>query len=104
MILRSREHGESQPRSLGWLLTGSSSSLGVARLAIVAGLFNLPQEIQLDCSPVDNATPSTDTSLDHNSAYQDMSGDITFCDDIYNAHALLCDVEAAECCAYGLRA
>lgn len=53
------------------------------------GHMDLPQELQLDSSPTDNGTPSTDSSLDHNSAYQDMSGDMTYYDDIYNANAHL---------------
>jgi hypothetical protein len=55
--------------------------------------LELPQEIQLDpfdYSPIDNATPSTDTSgLDHSSAYQDMSTDMTMYEDIYSANAQL---------------
>jgi len=46
-----------------------------------------PQEITLDYSPIDNGTPSTDSGMDHNSAYQDI-GNPMF-DDIYSAHAQL---------------
>lgn len=50
------------------------------------GHMDIPQEIHLDYSPVDQATPSTDSSMDHNSAYQDMSGqDFQLFDDIYAA-------------------
>ena len=52
------------------------------------GHLDLPQEIQLDCATGDNGSPSTDISLD-NTAYQDLSGEMTFHDDIYNAHAFL---------------
>jgi hypothetical protein len=53
------------------------------------GGMDLPQEIQLDYSPIDNGTPSTEaSSLDHNSAYQDMGQDV-FYDDIYAATAQL---------------
>jgi hypothetical protein len=44
---------------------------------------NFPQDIQLDYSPVDNATP--DSGADRNSAYQDMGNDFTFEEDIYAA-------------------
>ena len=61
------------------------------------GSLDLPQEIHIDYSPdfspeyspLDNATPSTDTGLDHNSAYQDMGGDFTLYEDIYSATARL---------------
>ncbi|TPX11205.1 uncharacterized protein E0L32_001023 [Thyridium curvatum] len=52
------------------------------------GALNLPQDIHLDYSPIDNATPSTESSLDHSSAY-DMGGDFTLYEDIYAAHAQL---------------
>jgi len=45
----------------------------------------IPQEISLDYSPIDNPTPSTDSGLDHNSAYQDLQTDFTLYDDIYSA-------------------
>ncbi|KAM7190653.1 zinc finger transcription factor ace1 [Naviculisporaceae sp. PSN 640] len=46
----------------------------------------IPQELTLDYSPIDNATPSTDASgMDHNSAYQDIGNDFTMYDDIYSA-------------------
>ncbi|KAL8387675.1 hypothetical protein RB595_009746 [Gaeumannomyces hyphopodioides] len=47
-----------------------------------------PREIDIDpleFSPVDNATPSTDSGMDQ-SSYQDFSGDFTLYDDIYNAN------------------
>ncbi|KAK4188368.1 hypothetical protein QBC35DRAFT_206708 [Podospora australis] len=48
--------------------------------------FNtIPQELTLDYSPIDNPTPSTDSGMDHNSAYQDISTDFTLYDDIYGA-------------------
>ncbi|KAK0703806.1 hypothetical protein B0T26DRAFT_732774 [Lasiosphaeria miniovina] len=47
----------------------------------------IPQEINLDYSPVDNGTPSTDSSMDHNSAYQDIGNDFTLYEDIYSATA-----------------
>ncbi|KAM7210252.1 zinc finger transcription factor ace1 [Rhypophila decipiens] len=50
----------------------------------------IPQEITIDYSPIDNATPSTDASgMDHNSAYQDLGNDFAMYDDIYSAHAQL---------------
>lgn len=50
----------------------------------------IPQEITLDYSPIDNATPSTDASgMDHNSAYQDIGNDFTMYDDIYSANVQL---------------
>ncbi|KAL2178679.1 uncharacterized protein P884DRAFT_120270 [Thermothelomyces heterothallicus CBS 202.75] len=49
----------------------------------------IPQEISLDFSPVDNPTPSTDSGLDHNSAYQDIGTDFTLYDDIYSARVQL---------------
>jgi len=47
--------------------------------------IDLPQQIELDYSPIDNATPSTDSGLDHNSAYQDMGHDFALYEDIYAA-------------------
>jgi hypothetical protein len=50
----------------------------------------IPQEITLDCSPVDNPTPSTDSGMDyHNSAYQDIGTDFTLYEDIYGARVQL---------------
>ncbi|KAK3394823.1 hypothetical protein B0H63DRAFT_388355 [Podospora didyma] len=51
--------------------------------------YNFPQEISLDYSPVDNATPSTDSSMDHNTAYQDIGNDFNMYEDIYSAHVQL---------------
>ncbi|KAL2154162.1 hypothetical protein VTH82DRAFT_2838 [Thermothelomyces myriococcoides] len=52
--------------------------------------FNMiPQEISLDFSPIDNPTPSTDSGVDHNSAYQDIGADFTLYDDIYSARVQL---------------
>lgn len=48
-------------------------------------LSMIPQEISLDFSPIDNPTPSTDSGMDHNSAYQDINTDLSFYDDIYSA-------------------
>ncbi|KAL2258955.1 hypothetical protein VTK26DRAFT_7542 [Humicola hyalothermophila] len=45
----------------------------------------IPQEITLDYSPIDNPTPSTDSGMDHNSAYQDIPTDFTLNEDIYSA-------------------
>ncbi|KAK4154044.1 hypothetical protein C8A00DRAFT_14826 [Chaetomidium leptoderma] len=45
----------------------------------------IPQEISLEYSPVDHPTPSTDSGMDHNSAYQDIGSDFTLYDDIYSA-------------------
>jgi hypothetical protein len=45
----------------------------------------IPQEIALDYSPIDNPTPSTDSGMDHNSAYQDLPTDFTLYEDIYSA-------------------
>ena len=45
----------------------------------------IPQEISLDYSPIDNPTPSTDSGMDHNSAYQDLPSDFTLYEDIYSA-------------------
>lgn len=55
------------------------------------GHMEMPQELHLDYSPIDQATPSTDSSMDHNSAYQDMSGQDfqLYNDDIYAARAQL---------------
>ncbi|KAJ9157703.1 Zinc finger transcription factor ace1 [Pleurostoma richardsiae] len=52
--------------------------------------FEMPQEIHLDYSPVDNATPSsTDvSSLDHNTTYQDSSPEFTAWEDIYSANTV----------------
>ncbi|EON97265.1 putative zinc finger transcription factor ace1 protein [Phaeoacremonium minimum UCRPA7] len=50
--------------------------------------FNIPQELQLDYSPIDNATPSTDTSMDHSTTYQDNSTDYTAWEDIYSANTV----------------
>lgn len=48
--------------------------------------FNtIPQEITLDYSPIDHSTPSTDSGMDHNSAYQDISTDFSMYEDIYSA-------------------
>ncbi|KAL2122658.1 hypothetical protein VTJ04DRAFT_3113 [Mycothermus thermophilus] len=47
--------------------------------------FMIPQEISLDYSPIDNPTPSTDSGMDHNSAYQDIPTDYTLYEDIYSA-------------------
>jgi hypothetical protein len=44
-----------------------------------------PQDIQLDYSPMDNPTPSTDSGADRNSAYQDIGNDFTLDEDIYAA-------------------
>ncbi|KAK0633540.1 hypothetical protein B0T14DRAFT_507174 [Immersiella caudata] len=50
--------------------------------------FNtIPQELTLDYSPIDNGTPSTDSGMDHNSAYQDIGNNMF--EDIYSAHAQL---------------
>lgn len=46
---------------------------------------SLPQDIQLDYSPIDHTTPSTDSGADRNSAYQDIGNDFTFDEDIYAA-------------------
>lgn len=47
--------------------------------------FNtIPQQLELDYSPIDNGTPSTDSGMDHNSAYQDLN-EFTLIDDIYGA-------------------
>ncbi|KAK3310363.1 uncharacterized protein B0T15DRAFT_387304 [Chaetomium strumarium] len=50
-----------------------------------ANFSMMPQEISLDYSPIDNPTPSTDSGLDHNSAYQDVATDFTMYEDIYSA-------------------
>ncbi|KAK0656396.1 hypothetical protein B0T16DRAFT_320073 [Cercophora newfieldiana] len=47
----------------------------------------MPQEITLDYSPIDNGTPSTDSGMDHTSAYQDIGNNMF--EDIYSAHAQL---------------
>ncbi|KLU84167.1 zinc finger transcription factor ace1 [Magnaporthiopsis poae ATCC 64411] len=44
-----------------------------------------PDELQIDFSPIDNASPSTDSGMD-NSSYQDISGDFTHYEDLYNAN------------------
>ncbi|KAK0666256.1 hypothetical protein QBC41DRAFT_154998 [Cercophora samala] len=49
----------------------------------------IPQELHLEYSPIDNPTPSTDSGMDHNSAYQDISADFTLYDDIYSANVRL---------------
>ncbi|KAH6845201.1 hypothetical protein B0I37DRAFT_416750 [Chaetomium sp. MPI-CAGE-AT-0009] len=49
----------------------------------------IPQELSLDYSPVDNPTPSTDSGMDHSSAYQDIGTDFSLYDDIYNARVQL---------------
>ncbi|KAK3330233.1 hypothetical protein B0H66DRAFT_51770 [Apodospora peruviana] len=49
----------------------------------------IPQEINLDYSPIDNGTPSTDSGMDHNSAYQDIGNDFSMYDDIYSANVQL---------------
>lgn len=47
--------------------------------------FNtIPQQLELDYSPIDNGTPSPDPGMDHNSAYQDLN-EFTLIDDIYGA-------------------
>jgi hypothetical protein len=52
--------------------------------------FNMiPQDIQLDYSPMDNGTPSTDSGSDHNSAYQTLEADFTSYEDIYAASVQL---------------
>jgi hypothetical protein len=51
-----------------------------------AGYDIIPQEIQLDYSPVDNGTPSTDSGFDHSRNYQDMGNDFAVYDDIYSAN------------------
>jgi len=50
-------------------------------------LSMIPQDIQLDFSPLDNPSPSTDSGSDHNSAYQTLDTDMTLYEDIYAAHA-----------------
>ena len=51
-----------------------------------ADLGAFPQELTLDYSPIDNASPSTDASgMDHNSAYQDLGNDFNMYEDIYGA-------------------
>jgi len=47
----------------------------------------IPQEITIDYSPIDNPTPSTDSGLDHTSAYQDIATNMF--EDIYGAHVQL---------------
>ncbi|KAK4143268.1 uncharacterized protein C8A04DRAFT_37630 [Dichotomopilus funicola] len=49
----------------------------------------IPQELSLDYSPIDNPTPSTDSGMDHNSAYQDIGTDFTLYEDIYGARVHL---------------
>lgn len=49
----------------------------------------IPQELHLEYSPVDNPTPSTDSGMDHSSAYQDISTDFTLYEDIYSANVQL---------------
>jgi hypothetical protein len=49
----------------------------------------IPQELSLDYSPVDNPTPSTDSGMDHSSAYQEIGTDFSLYDDIYNARVQL---------------
>ncbi|KAK4197766.1 hypothetical protein QBC40DRAFT_284989 [Triangularia verruculosa] len=49
----------------------------------------IPQELHLEYSPIDNPTPSTDSGMDHNSAYQDISTDFTLYEDIYGANVQL---------------
>ncbi|KXX79741.1 Zinc finger transcription factor ace1 [Madurella mycetomatis] len=51
--------------------------------------FMIPQEISLDYSPIDNPTPSTDSGMDHNSAYQDIPTDFSLYEDIYSANVQL---------------
>jgi hypothetical protein len=46
-----------------------------------------PQELTLDYSPIDNGTPSTDSSMDHTSAYQDIGSNMF--EDIYSANVQL---------------
>jgi hypothetical protein len=45
----------------------------------------IPQDLQLDFSPIDHTTPSTDSGADRNSAYQDIGNDFTLDEDIYAA-------------------
>lgn len=47
----------------------------------------MPQELALDYSPIDSATPSTDSGMDHHSAYQDIN--TTMFEDIYSANVQL---------------
>lgn len=51
----------------------------------------MPQELTLDYSPdyspIDNGTPSTDSGMDHNSAYQDIGSNMF--EDIYSANVQL---------------
>jgi hypothetical protein len=48
-------------------------------------LSMIPQDIQLDFSPLDNPSPSTDSGSDSNSAYQTLDTDMTLYEDIYAA-------------------
>ncbi|EFX03028.1 zinc finger transcription factor ace1 [Grosmannia clavigera kw1407] len=53
---------------------------------VLATEMDLPAEIDdLDFSPIDNNSPSTISSLDNNSAYQDLGQDAMMFDDIYSA-------------------
>lgn len=53
---------------------------------VIATDMDLPPEIDdMDFSPIDNNSPSTISSLDNNSAYQDLGADATMFDDIYSA-------------------
>jgi hypothetical protein len=47
----------------------------------------IPQELSLDYSPIDNPTPSTDSGMDHTSAYNDIATNMF--EDIYSAHVQL---------------
>lgn len=53
---------------------------------VLATDMDLPTEIEeMDFSPLDNNSPSTISSLDNNSAYQDLGQDTLIFDDIYSA-------------------
>jgi len=74
----------------------------------------IPQELSLDYSPtdnyspidnyspadhyspVDNGTPLTESSVEHNSAYQDIGNDFTLYDDIYAANVRLAPPSHAD--------
>jgi uncharacterized C2H2 Zn-finger protein len=53
-----------------------------------ADVSHYPAEMNLDFA-VDNGTPSTDSGVDHNSAYQDLGADFTQYEDIYAANVQL---------------
>jgi len=80
--------GAATPPQDQWLYGGGSIEFPAYNPDEYSGI-DLPQEIQIDYSPLDHGTPSTDSSLDHNSAYQDLGQDFTVYDDIYSAHARL---------------